>query len=93
MADGCFHIPMEGFVESYNVSVAAALTLWEARRVRAAAAAAAGGGRGGGLTAEEQQVLKALLFLRAKGLAAQHVASLLARRPPQWQVRRGWWCF
>lgn len=28
-ADGCFHIPMVGFAESFNISVAAALTLAE----------------------------------------------------------------
>lgn len=33
-ADGCFHVPMYGFVESLNVSVAAALTLSEVTRAR-----------------------------------------------------------
>ena len=31
LADGCALVPMLGFVDSYNVSVAAALTLYEAR--------------------------------------------------------------
>ena len=30
LADGCALVPMLGFVDSYNVSVAAALTLYEA---------------------------------------------------------------
>ena len=29
LADGCALVPMLGFVDSYNVSVAAALTLYE----------------------------------------------------------------
>lgn len=35
MADGNFVIPMSGFVESLNISVACAVTLFEARRQRA----------------------------------------------------------
>lgn len=40
LADQCVLVPMMGFVESYNVSVAAALTLYEARCGRSATAAA-----------------------------------------------------
>jgi len=32
--DGTFRIPMAGFTQSFNVSVAAALLLYEARRQR-----------------------------------------------------------
>ena len=32
LADGCALVPMLGFVDSYNVSVAAALTLYEVCR-------------------------------------------------------------
>ena len=34
MADGEFMIPMSGFTESLNISVAASLVLWEAQRAR-----------------------------------------------------------
>jgi len=78
-----FAIPMDGFVESFNVSVAAALTLWEARRVRRQRL-----GPRGDLSPRDQRVLKAALLLRSKGLARQYVTNLLQRRPPQWQVRR-----
>ena len=37
MADGKFHIPMMGMIQSLNVSVAAAVTLYEAHRQRRAA--------------------------------------------------------
>ncbi len=36
MADGCFTIPQSGFAESLNISVACAVTLFEARRQRTA---------------------------------------------------------
>ena len=41
MADGCALVPMLGFVDSYNVSVAAALTLYEARCGRCTSSGAA----------------------------------------------------
>ena len=82
LADASFAVPMDGFVESFNVSVAVALTLWEARRVRRARL-----GQRGGLSPEEQHVLKAVLLLRSKGMATQYITALLQRRPPQWQVR------
>lgn len=34
LADGCIHIPMQGMVESLNISVACAVTLYEAMRQR-----------------------------------------------------------
>ncbi|HET6333199.1 MAG TPA: RNA methyltransferase [Polyangiales bacterium] len=52
LADGAYTIPMRGFVQSLNVSVAAALTLRAAMR-----------GRPGDLTAEEKLVLRARYVL------------------------------
>ena len=52
LADGSYAIPMAGFVESLNVSVAAAVTLY-----------AATAGRTGDLHAEEQRTLKARFLL------------------------------
>jgi tRNA (guanosine-2'-O-)-methyltransferase len=37
LADACAVVPMAGFVDSFNISVAAALIMYEARRQRAAA--------------------------------------------------------
>ncbi len=34
LADACAVVPMAGFVESFNISVAAALIMYEARRSR-----------------------------------------------------------
>lgn len=59
LADGCAVIPMAGFVESLNVSIAAALTLYEARSARERLL-----GCHGDLTPEEQETLKAVMFLR-----------------------------
>ena len=78
LADQCVLVPMMGFVESYNVSVAAALTLYEARCGRTATAAARAAAdqetgadsppgaimNSGCLTAAEQRVLVALMLLR-----------------------------
>jgi tRNA (guanosine-2'-O-)-methyltransferase len=54
LADGAYTIPMRGFVQSLNVSVAAALTLRAAMQ-----------GRPGDLTAEQQRVLRARYVLAA----------------------------
>jgi len=56
-ADQLFHIPMRGFTESFNVSVAAALTLHHAVRDREQRL-----GRSGDLDAEEQQELRRRWF-------------------------------
>lgn len=83
MADDCIAVPMDGFVESFNVSVAAALILWEARRIRNERL-----GANGDLSPEEQQIWKAMMLLRAKGVARQMVSHLLRRQPPDWQRHR-----
>ncbi|MBN2340701.1 MAG: RNA methyltransferase [Deltaproteobacteria bacterium] len=65
LADGAFHIPMYGFVESFNVSVAAAISISTLRK----------GGQGD-FSAPQQQVLKARYYLRsvraAYDILAQH---------------------
>jgi tRNA C32,U32 (ribose-2'-O)-methylase TrmJ len=83
LADACIAIPMDGFVESFNISVAAALTLWEARRIRQEKL-----GNQGNLTPEQVQILKAVMVLRTRGLAKQWVSHLLRRAPPEWQQHR-----
>lgn len=85
MADATTVLPIDGFVESYNISVAASLLLWEARRLRSQALGTQGHGD---LTAEEQHILKAVFFLRNKGLTKQYISHLLRRPPPEWQAHR-----
>lgn len=82
-ADACVAIPMSGFVESFNISVAAALILWEARRIRQERF-----GKQGNLTPEQVQILKAVMVLRTRGLAKEWVSHLLRRAPPEWQQHR-----
>lgn len=82
-ADACVAIPMSGFVESFNISVAAALILWEARRIRQEKF-----GKQGNLTPEQVQILKAVMVLRTRGLAKEWVSHLLRRAPPEWQQHR-----
>ena len=61
LADGAFTIPMVGFVESLNVSVAAAITLAYARDRREEAL----GGASSDLTPDEAQLLYAAYLMRA----------------------------
>ncbi len=67
-ADAALMLPMDGFVESYNVSVAAALVLFHARADRRART-----GRAGDLTADERERLVAHLTVRA----VQHAGPIL----------------
>jgi tRNA (guanosine-2'-O-)-methyltransferase len=64
-ADARVTIPMAGFVESFNVSVAAALILATARR--RLDGAAAGGAAAPSLSPAEAEVLSAAMLLRHKG--------------------------
>ncbi len=59
-ADVCCVIPLAGFTESFNVSVAAALALYHARRDRQARS-----GRHADLTPAEQEMLRARFYLRS----------------------------
>jgi tRNA (guanosine-2'-O-)-methyltransferase len=60
LADHCAIIPMAGFVESFNISVAAALIMYEAHHQRLRKM-----GRNGDLSEEEQKLLVAALMLRS----------------------------
>ena len=73
LADGCALVPMLGFVDSYNVSVAAALTLYEARCGRCAvggSVAAAEEGDSSTTTAAEGPAAN-------PGLLSEHERSVL----------------
>jgi len=59
LADFCTVIPMSGFVESFNISVAAALVLYEARTSRERLL-----GAHGDLDEEQQTILRAVASLR-----------------------------
>ncbi len=65
-ADAALLLPLDGFVQSYNVSVAAALALYHARRQR--------GGAHADLDADRRRLLRAHYTARA----VPHAAALLA---------------
>ena len=65
-ADGTYAIPMRGFVDSLNVSVAAAITLQQAMR-----------GREGDLDAHDRQQLRARFLLTAVPRAREIIAAAL----------------
>jgi tRNA (guanosine-2'-O-)-methyltransferase len=69
LADGTYAIPMRGFVESLNVSVAAAITLYGATQ-----------GRAGNLSDEERKVLRARYVFASVPRGAEIVAEYLRRR-------------
>lgn len=85
MADRCIAVPMDGFVQSYNVSVAAALILWEVRRLRIERL----GRHHDMFSPEEMEIFIAAMLLRSKGIGKDTVSYLLNRKPPEWQVNRG----
>lgn len=58
-SDHCVMIPMDGFVQSFNISVAGALALWVARHQRLAQV-----GRHADLSMEQKQILSAHYMLR-----------------------------
>jgi tRNA (guanosine-2'-O-)-methyltransferase len=70
LADACVIIPMQGFVQSYNISVAGAIALYHilGERLRKF-------GGSGDLTPEEKQILTAVYYLRS----ADNPESILAR--------------
>jgi tRNA (guanosine-2'-O-)-methyltransferase len=82
-SDEICEIPIDGFVESFNVSVAASLIFWEARRVRIEKL-----GRHGDLRDFEKEILKAVFYLRNKGQFVSYASQLLEREPPKWQRDR-----
>ena len=74
LADAALLLPLDGFVQSYNVSVAAALGLYHARADRLART-----GRHGDLSAGEARLLLAHYAARAVPLAAPLMAHAAAR--------------
>ncbi|KAK9818965.1 hypothetical protein WJX74_008645 [Apatococcus lobatus] len=77
-ADQLVHLPMQGFVSSFNISCAAAVVLWEARRCRLQRL-----GTQAELTAQQQDVLKAAMLLRhtaTHGRGAELLQGLAQRR-------------
>lgn len=72
LADATAYIPMSGFVSSFNVSVAAALVFYEARRARLERQ-----GYHCDLTDHDKQVLTAIMLLRHQ---VSHATDCLAIR-------------
>lgn len=76
LADATCCVPMTGFVESLNISVAAAIVLHEARESRIRAQ-----GHHATLSAEEQETLRAVYLLRStvrvgcRGLAVRSACA------------------
>lgn len=68
-------IPIDGFVQSYNISVAAALSLYAARRQRVEAL----GGQGD-LTDGQKEILEAHFYIRAVNQAEKLIPELIKRR-------------
>lgn len=74
-ADARCIIPMAGFTQSYNISVAAALTMYHVRRWRAETF-----GERGELSPEEQEILRAHFYLRGVDRGEAYVRELLNRQ-------------
>ncbi len=76
LADGRIVIPMLGFVQSFNISVAAAIALYHVCQDRSRRF-----GRHGDLSEEEKRALRALYCLRTAKNPERLFSRLLARRP------------
>lgn len=75
MADRRCILPMTGFVQSYNISVAAALSLYEAYRQRVERL-----GAQGDLSARQKEILRAHFYLRSATRPRRLVPRLWRRR-------------
>lgn len=82
LADACAVIPMMGFVESFNISVAGALVLYEAQQHRRRRL-----GHHGDLTPQQQRILTAAWLLKTVRASSSVITQLLSRPPPFWQER------
>ncbi|KXZ56653.1 hypothetical protein GPECTOR_1g589 [Gonium pectorale] len=80
-ADACAIIPMVGMVESFNISVASALILYEAQqqRIRRLGAHA-------DLSEQERLTLKATMLMKTVKESRTVLSELLSRPPPSWQA-------
>lgn len=73
-ADQTVIIPMHGFVQSFNISVAAAISLYHIYMDRSRVL-----GRHGDLSADEKQILRAEFSLRSSKNPARLIEEILAR--------------
>lgn len=74
LADERIILPMEGFVQSYNISVAGALSLYHIYRERIQKL-----GRNGDVTEQEAQILQAIYAIRTQDSALQILARHLSQ--------------
>src|SRR5690606_16838237 len=74
-ADQRVIIPMSGFVQSFNISVAGALSLYHINQDRISQR-----GTNASVTAQEQQILQALYYMRTQDSAAQFLQELFDRQ-------------
>ena len=77
LADQRVIIPMHGFVESFNISVAAAMALKHACDARASKVAT---GQRGDLSQQEQQILRAVYYAKHIGEKATDIIESLLER-------------
>ncbi|GFR41232.1 hypothetical protein Agub_g1905 [Astrephomene gubernaculifera] len=80
-ADACAVIPMAGMVESFNISVAAALVMYEAQRQRLERR-----GAHADLSEEQRVALKAVMLTKTVKESSSVLSELLSRPPPSWQA-------
>ncbi len=73
-ADETIIIPMTGFVQSFNISVAGALALYHISQDRLKRL-----GANASLTQEEQNILKAHYYLRTQDSASQYLEEMFSR--------------
>jgi tRNA (guanosine-2'-O-)-methyltransferase len=76
LADHTIIIPMQGFVQSFNISVAAAIALYHAHSERVRKL-----GRAGNLSPQEKEILRAEFSLRSSDNPERLIEEVLTRRP------------
>ncbi len=77
LCDETIIIPMQGFVQSFNISVAGAIALFHIHEQRSRKL-----GASGDLTPEQSEILKALFFLRSAKNPERLIEKLLSRCAP-----------
>ena len=80
LADDCAIIPMCGFVESFNISVAASLIMYQAQQHRIQKL-----GSSGDLSEDQKKILTAALMLRSTREGPTLIKELISRPPQSWQ--------
>lgn len=73
-ADECIIVPMTGFVQSFNISVAGALSLYHIFQDRLQRR-----GTNASLSKEEQNILEAYYYMRTQDSAVQYLEELYSR--------------